>query len=290
MGSAITGPRTVLVTGANRGLGLGIARGLARLGHRVLMACRDCEGAVAAREAIACEPAVRKAGGTVAVLDPLDLGSLASIRAFSSGLEQRALSIDVLVNNAGVFCPERQTTADGFERCLGVNFLGSFLLSRLLLPRLSPGARVVNVSSVVGLWGHFDPGNLDMESGYGPFRAYARSKFAIILGTLELAERCAGRVKANAVHPGVVNTRILTMRRWYDPLADRIFRPLVLDIDAGAAPVLELACGALHEETTGQYFSRHRLRKLGPRMLDATARKELWDIASGLVGLDPECL
>ncbi len=266
---------------------MGIARGLARVGHRVLMACRDCEGAAAAREAIACEPGVLEAGGTVTVLDPLDLGSLDSIRAFASDLAQRVESIDVLVNNAGVFCPERQTTTDGFERCLGVNFLGSFLLSRLLLPRLSPGGRIVNVSSVVGLMGHFDPGNLDMENGYGPFRAYARSKFAIILATLELAERGAGRIRANAVHPGVVNTRILTMKRWYDPLADRIFRPLVLDIDAGAAPVIELACSTRHEETTGQYFSRHKPRRLGPRILDPSARKELWRLASILVGLDP---
>ena len=287
MRSAIAGPKTVLVTGANRGLGLGISRGLARLGHHVVMACRDGEGAAVAGEAVSAEAEVKAAGGRVAVLAPLDLGSLDSIRNFSAALARGVERIDVLVNNAGVFCPQRETTADGFERCLGVNFLGPFLLSRLLLPLLSPGGRIVNVSSVVGLHGHFEPGDLGLERGYGPFRAYARSKYAIILATLELAERLAGRISVNALHPGVINTRILTMRRWYDPLADRLFRPLVLDLDAGAAPVIELAVTARHEGRTGQYFSRHREVALRPRMRDPGARRELWNLASALVGLDP---
>jgi NAD(P)-dependent dehydrogenase (short-subunit alcohol dehydrogenase family) len=284
--SGIDRARTILVTGANRGIGLGVARGLARHGHRVLMACRDPRRAAAAREELARDPEVGAAGGRVELEGPLDLASLDSVRAFVRGC--RAEEIDVLVNNAGVFCPEREETSDGFERCLGVNFLGPFLLTRLLLPRLSCGGRIVNVSSIAGLFGRFDPQDLGLERGYGPFRAYARSKYAIILASLELAERLRGRIRVNALHPGIVNTDILTMRRWYDPLADLLFRPFVLGIDAGAAPILDLALLASHEATTGQYFSRRRQLRLGPRLSGEEARRAIWDLGSALAGLDPE--
>jgi NAD(P)-dependent dehydrogenase (short-subunit alcohol dehydrogenase family) len=277
----------VLVTGANRGIGFAVARGLAAAGHRVIMACRDPASAACARDELAGDGEVRGTGGRLET-EALDLGSLGSVRELASRLASRGEALGALVNNAGVFCPEREETQDGFERCLGVNFLGPFLLARLLVPLIGASGRIVNTTSVAGLYGKLDLDDLEMRDGYGPFKAYARSKLAIILGSIELAERLRGRVAVNVVHPGIVNTRLLTMRRWYDPLTDLLFRPFVLDIDRGAAPSVELAVSPDLEGVTGRYFSRHRPRGLPERLTLSPQRAELWDAASRLVGLDPE--
>jgi retinol dehydrogenase 12 len=281
------GTRTVLVTGANRGIGLGAARALAGRGHRVLMACRDRAGAEAARNSIAEDAAVKAAGGILEI-EALDLGSLRSVRALAASLIARGRRLDALVNNAGVFRSERGLTEDGFERCLGVNFLGPFLLTRLLLPLLEGGGRIVNTTSIAGLIGRLDPRKLEAEAPIGPFRAYARSKLAVILMSLELSRRLKGRATVNAVHPGVVNTSILTMRRWYDPLTDALFRPFTLGVDEGARPSVELAVSPEAEGLTGLYFSGMKARALPGRIRDPARGVALWEKASILVGLDRE--
>jgi NAD(P)-dependent dehydrogenase (short-subunit alcohol dehydrogenase family) len=250
------------------------------------MACRDLGAAAQARELLAADPASRAAGASFETLR-LDLGSLDSIRALAAKLKERGLALDALVNNAGVFAPERRQTKDGFELCLGVNFFGPSLLARLLAPLLSPGGRIINTCSVAGLYGRLDLEDLDMREDYGPFKAYARSKLAVILGSLELAERLRGRATVNALHPGIVNTRILTMKRWYDPIADFLFRPFTLSPDEGAGPAVELALEPRFEQVSGRYFSRLKERALPRRVLRCPARELLWDRASALVGLDP---
>lgn len=278
-------PKTVLVTGANRGIGFGAARALARRGHHVLMACRDRARGEIAREAIATDAEVVASRGILEV-EELDLGSLRSIRALAVSLSARGRRLDSLVNNAGVFRLERELTEDGFERCLGVNFLGPFLLTRLLLPLLADGGRIVNTTSIVALIGKLDPRRLDAGVTIGPLRAYARSKLAVLLISLELARRLMGRAAVNAVHPGIVNTSMLTMRRWYDPLADALFRPFTLDIDKGARPSVELAVSPKTEGLTGRYFSGMKVRDLPERIRDPSLGSELWEKASILVGLE----
>jgi NAD(P)-dependent dehydrogenase (short-subunit alcohol dehydrogenase family) len=280
--------KTVLITGANRGIGFAAARGLARMGHHVLMACRDQTAAVKARDTIMADPLVLYAGGAAELAPVLDLGSLDSVRRFAGGMPGEGVVLDVLINNAGVLCSSREETVDGFERSFGVNVLGPFLLTRLLLPRIKMGGRIVNVSSVAGLFGCFDESDLDMRTGYSPLKAYARSKYAIAVLSVESADRLRGRIAVNAVHPGVVNTRILTMHRWFDPLADAIFRPLVRSVESGAAPLIDLAVSERYEGLSGRYFSRFRETRLPGRIADPRMRGELWDLASRLVGVERE--
>ncbi len=284
-GAAPVHAKTVLITGANRGIGYGAALALARRGFRVELACRDAGAAERARASIVEDPEARKAGGLAELAPPLDLGSLSSVRAFAGRFLERGLPLDVLVNNAGALFPTRETTADGFEASFGVNFLAPFLLTRLLLPRIRPAGRIVNLSSVAGLFGRLDLADLGMERGYGAIRAYARSKLAVLMISLELAERLSGRVAVNALHPGIVNTRILALGRWFDPLADALFRPLVRDAYSGAAPIAELASSDRLEGVSGNYFSRFRRLGLPRRIADPAARGELWDLASRLAGL-----
>ncbi|MER5364597.1 oxidoreductase [Streptomyces sp. NPDC002722] len=237
--------RTAVVTGANSGLGLHTARELARHGARVLLACRD------ETRGRAAESRIRKAvtGADVAFV-PLDLADLGSVREFAAN--RAPDRIDLLINNAGVMALPYGTTADGFERQFGVNHLGHFALTGLLLPRLldTPGARVVTVSSGMHALSDIDMGDLNGERNYRRWIAYGRSKTANLLFVHELAGRltkAGSRLVAAAAHPGYAATNLqsaaarLENRR----AAERLFglgnRIIAQPASAGALPTLYAA-------------------------------------------------
>src|SRR5450759_2586743 len=199
---------TVVVTGANAGVGLETAAGLVALGARVVLTARDeAKGANAADRIRA-----RGGPGTVDVA-PLDLASFASIRRFAREVAPGLGRLDVLVNNAGLVQLDYTVTEDGFETTFGVNHLGHFLLTTLLLDQLrsSTPARVVVVASVAhrSARSGLDFDDLQAERGYSPIGAYNRSKLANIYFTRELARRLAGSgVTANSLHPGFVASRL----------------------------------------------------------------------------------
>ena len=180
---------------------------LAKRNARVILACRSVErGETAAVE-------VRKrSGNDNAVFVQLDLASLDSVRKFAAKILEEEPRIDILINNAGVMAiPERKLTQDGFEMQFGVNHLGHFLLTNLLLDRIkeAPSARIVNVSSGTYLMGNLDFDNLNSEESYDPLAAYGTSKLANILFTRSLAKCLEGTgVTANSLHPGVVITEL----------------------------------------------------------------------------------
>ncbi len=205
---------TALVTGANSGLGLHTSIELARHGCRVLMLCRDSDrGRRALDQVLAAVP------GAQAATRPLDLASLAAIRALAGDLAADGVDrVDLLVNNAGVMAIPRRTTQDGFEYQLGVNHLGHFALTGLLLPVLLRGsvlggpARVVTVASQAHRAGRLDRDDLMAERSYRPWPAYARSKLANLLFFTELRRRvdAAGlRLDCLAAHPGYAATNLV---------------------------------------------------------------------------------
>jgi retinol dehydrogenase-12 len=249
--------KLAVVTGATSGIGLETARGLARAGFDLVLACRNAEKASVVRAAISAE----SPGVAVETLQ-LDLASLASIRSFAAGLAERHGSVDLLVNNAGVFCDARRLTEDGFEMTMGVNFLGTYLLTRLLLPLLlregtvHQPARIVNVSSAAAAYGRIRSGDGIFSRGPHGFRGYAASKLALVLFTLDLAEELAGRgVTVNAVHPGDAATNIWRgespLMRIVGPLMERWLRS---PADASRA-VLRAAVAEELEGVTGRFFT-----------------------------------
>ncbi|WP_030715062.1 oxidoreductase [Streptomyces sp. NRRL S-237] len=206
--------RSAVVTGANSGIGYVTARELARRGASVVLACRS-----AARGRAAVIRLRAEVPGARAEFLPLDLADLASVREFAVAYGQRHASLDLLINNAGVMALPYGRTADGFETQLGVNHLGHFALTGLLLSRLraaAPGARIVNVSSgfhVLGRIGPDDAGLADAggEHGYRRWIAYGRSKTANLLFTHELSRRftAAGSpIAAVAAHPGYASSNL----------------------------------------------------------------------------------
>jgi NAD(P)-dependent dehydrogenase (short-subunit alcohol dehydrogenase family) len=188
--------RTVIVTGANSGLGEVTARELARVGAKVILAVRNTDKGNTAAAGMTGDVEVRK----------LDLQSLASVREFAGGID----SVDVLINNAGIMAVPYALTADGFESQIGTNHLGHFALTNLLLPKITD--RVVTVSSMMHLIGWISLKDLNWKSRpYLAWPAYGQSKLANLLFTSELQRRldaAGSSVQALAAHPGYSATNL----------------------------------------------------------------------------------
>ncbi|WP_405487555.1 oxidoreductase [Streptomyces sp. NBC_00096] len=201
--------RTAVITGANSGIGYFAARELARHGAAVVLACRSASRGRAAEIRLRAE-----VPGADVEFMALDLADLATVREFAQAYARRHDSLDLLINNAGVMALPYGRTADGFETQFGVNHLGHFALTGLLLPRLlaaPPGARIVSLSSGFHMFGDVDHEDLNGERDYRRWIAYGRSKTANLLFTHELARRLAtagsGMVAA-AAHPGYAATNL----------------------------------------------------------------------------------
>jgi NAD(P)-dependent dehydrogenase (short-subunit alcohol dehydrogenase family) len=282
-------PATVLITGGNAGVGKETAVGLARGGARVAITARDPSRGAAA----AAEVRERVPGASVDVV-ALDLASFASIRACADEVRRRYPRLDVLVNNAGLVQMQRTVTEDGFETTFGVNHLGHFLLTTLLLDRLraSAPARVVVVASHAhksartGL--RFD--DLQAERAYSGLGAYNRSKLANVYFARELARRAAGTgVTANALHPGFVASRL--GRDGDGGLAGEVVmtlaRPFAISPARGARTSVYLASSPDVADVTGQYFARCRPAAVSRVARDDDAARRLWDVSEALVASRP---
>lgn len=275
--------RTIVITGANGGIGKVTARELAGSGAGVVLACRN----EAAAGAAAAE--IRRATGNDNVTSVrLDLASFASVRACAAELAARHDRIDVLVNNAGTYTQGDTLTGDGIHPTMQTNYFGPFLLTNLLLPMISASGagRIVNVTSAMYRIGRLDlarPGFLTRKNG---FSAYAASKLAMLLFTLELADRLAGtRITANALHPGLVDTKIMSLGKWYDSIIRLYMRWKSRDVEEGAKTSIYLASSKDLDGISGGYFvdCAEKVPDIGRKYMDM--RKALWEKTSAVVRL-----
>ena len=292
--------RRALVTGAASGIGFDTASTLARRGAEVLIVDRNVAGgeaAVAAIHALAPQAQVSFA--------PLDLGSLAAIRQFCDARLHEGLPLDILVNNAGLLPPlTRQVTADGFELKFGVNYLGHFALTGLLLPLLLRGnrARVVSVSSIVQRMGQIDFDDLQAERSYEPQRAYNQAKLACLIFALELQRRADAKLLSVAAHPGVARTGIGSSREGqkrqglHDYATDLAFNlTMKLFGQSSALGALSLLYAAISPdvEAGGFYGPDGWFEMRGypkpvrpsPRALDPATARRLWEVSEQLTGV-----
>jgi NAD(P)-dependent dehydrogenase (short-subunit alcohol dehydrogenase family) len=286
--------RVAIVTGCNTGLGFDTARMLAERGACVVLAVRDTEKGKAAKDRI-----LNTAPHADVSIQPLDLGSLRSVRAAVEDLRGAYPRIDLLINNAGVMIPPKQVTPDGFELQFGTNYLGHFALTGLLLDNLMPvdGSRIVVVSSNAHKLGgaiHFD--DLQWERRYNRGAAYAQSKLANLMFCYELQRRLAAAdvpTIAVAAHPGFTDSE-LTRHVW-KPVAPlmRRFGPYVgQDPAKGALPQLRAATDP--QVRGGQYWGPDGLFELrgyptlvksSAKSYDEAVQKRLWGIAEELTGV-----
>jgi NAD(P)-dependent dehydrogenase (short-subunit alcohol dehydrogenase family) len=270
--------RTVIITGANSGLGAITARELARTGAKIIMAVRNTGKG---------EAAARQVTGDVEVR-ALDLQDLASVRQFADGVDKA----DILINNAGVMAVPYALTADGFESQMGTNHLGHFALANLLLPKLTD--RVVAVSSVAHWAGRISLDDLNWKTRqYRPWLAYSQSKLANLLFTSELQRRldAAGSpLRAVAAHPGYSHTNLqgATGRQLSDTLMSAATRVFATDADFGARQTLYAAS----QDLPGDTFIGPRFGNLGRTQpvgrsraaRDAAMATALWELSEQLTG------
>lgn len=275
-----------LVTGATAGIGREVARELAGRGGRVLMVARDAERGESARREV--EAAVAGRGGATAGSAEVllaDLSSRSEIRDLARTVGRRTDRLDALVNNAGVYAKERRVSPDGLELQFAVNYAAPYLLSRLLLPLLRESApsRIVNVASMEHRLGRIRFDDLQLSRGYRPARAYRQSKLAVVLFTRELARRIEGSgVTANAVHPGVVYTKLV---HTISPLA-RLVKWILKSPAEGAEGPVFLATAPEVEGVNGAYFRGTRRTDPSRRARDPEKARRLWRRTEVLVGLD----
>lgn len=278
--------KIVIVTGANSGIGKATARQLADLGATVVLVCRCRERA----EAALCE--LNCVEGRCFDLLSLDLADLDSVRAFAAAFAAKYDHLDALINNAGILGRRRAETKQGFEMSFGVNYLGAFLLTMLLLPLLekSEQGRVVMMTSVAHAWGDVRFDDLNMTRGYNRFAAYGHSKLCNLLFTRALAKKLrsrGSRVTINAVHPGIVATDIVVNRannrfRWVASAMKLFF----ITSDEGAKTSVYLASDPSLSQVSGEYFYRCKIEPSSAASKNLANASRLYDVSLKLCGLD----
>jgi retinol dehydrogenase 12 len=249
----------------------------------VVLGARDAAKAEILKGAIVAGTGNRDIDTVVA-----DLRSLSQVRALSDTFHRRYPRLDVLINNAGIFASERQITGDGFETIFQVNYLSQFYLTQLMLDALkrSEQGRVINLSSSVYSTGKFDPENLQSEKRFSTISSYAASKLLVLMSTLDLADRLRNTpITVNAVHPGVVNTKMLRSATGLFKLIALLATPFAVSPEKGAATSIYLASSADVKEVSGKYFTRSRETKFKTAFNTAENRALLRDLSMQATGL-----
>ena len=280
--------RTFVVTGANTGLGYTTAEILAAKQARVLLACRSEEKG---RKAV--EKIKRKHPAADVALGIMDLGSLASVRDFAAHVTEQEPRLDVLINNAGVGTPPLGFTTDGFEQQFGINFLGHFALTGLLLPLLekTPAARVVGLSSLAHKSGKLVFDNLNAEKRYSKLAAYAQSKLAVVMFAYELQRRLAKAGSSTlsvAVHPGIAKSDLARNGK----VEALVMKLAAQPTEQGVLPTLRAAIDK--QIQGGDYLGPSGFLNMrgapvvqpsSSRSYDAANASRLWQVAEELTGV-----
>jgi NAD(P)-dependent dehydrogenase (short-subunit alcohol dehydrogenase family) len=280
--------KTCLITGSTSGIGKQIAIGLAKLKANVVLVGRKKAGCEATLQEIRRNVSTDTNKNRISYL-LADLSSQASIHQLAKEFLATHESLDVLVNNAGVFLPKRLTTVDGIEYTFAVNHLAPFLLTNLLFERIkaSNPSRIITTSSVAHKGAHINFDDLQFERRrYKGFEAYGQSKLANILFTKELSRRADGSgVTSNCFHPGSVRTNLVQGGPWYYQLIWAIISPFFISPQKGADTGIYLASSSEVEGISGKYFVKRKEVTLSDSADDHDAAVRLWKISEELTGI-----
>ena len=271
--------KIAIVTGANSGMGLATVEALSDKGVTVIMLCRNEE-----RGKVALDQLMEKKDRKLDLM-LCDLGDYDSIRSFVKSVKEKYPRIDILVNNAGFISLDRQETKEGLEMQFGINHIGHFLLTTLLLDRMVPGSRIVNVASSAHKTGkiHFD--DINLHKGFNVIKAYSQSKLANVLFTRELARRLKKRrISVNCCHPGAVATNIgIDRDTGFGKTITGLLKPFFQTPAEGARTAIFLATDDSVRNITGGYFYKCKIAKSSRRSKDPALAKRLYEFSEGLV-------
>jgi len=284
--------KVAIVTGANTGIGKEITIGLVKLDVKVIMACRNTIKA----ESIQLEILKTVPSADIEIM-VLDLNSLTSVRSFAKSFSDRHQQLNLLIENAGIMIPPFTKTADGFESQLGVNYLGHFLLTNLLMPTLNKteGARIATTSSIAHENGQIIFDNLNAEKSYAKMGAYRQSKLACLIFAYELQrrlEKSGSKVIAVSAHPGVSKTNLFyNLPKLLQVITTPLIPLLTLSPKKAALPMLYATLG--NDVKGGDYFGPTGFKGMigtpgkvtpKPQALDKAIAKRLWEVSEKLTG------
>lgn len=262
--------KIALVTGANSGMGMASARILARKGYLVLMLVRNGKRGEEAYKILDKE----QPGCFDLIL--CDLADLSSVRTAAEKIRESYDSLDVILNNAGIITTERELTKDGLEMQFGVNHVGHFLLTMLLLDKLPKGSRIIQVASGAHKWGDIYFEDLTMGKNFRPFKAYGQSKLANVLFAKELSKKLqAYGILVNSCHPGAVGTNIGVNRETgFGRRVMKLLKPFFRTPEEGADTAVYLATDPSLNDVTGMYFyNRNPVKVSGNGMDEGLANR-----------------
>ena len=267
--------KLAIITGADGGMGYEETKAVAEQGFHTIMACYCPKTAEKKRKKL-----VEETGNNNIEVIGIDLANLASVKAFAENVKERFAHLDLLMNNAGTMETGRHMTVDGLERTVSVNYVGPYLLTRLLLPLMGQGSRIVNMASLVYCVGHLDFPDFFTRGRKGAFwriPVYSNTKLAITLFTLDLASRLKDKgITVNASDPGIVDTEIIRMQMFFDPLTDLFFRPFIRTPRQGADTAIHLLLDEDKAGQTGTFNRSNHIVKLSEKYLHHRQMSELW--------------
>ena len=276
-----------VITGANSGIGYETAKALAQKGAYIVMVCRNEDKAIEAKNSIL--ESVVDAGVAIVLCD---FSIQKEIRKAADEITSRYKKIDILINNHGFIASERWETVDGLESTFGVNHIGYFLFTNLLLDNLKAArnGRIINVASDAHRAGEFEPENLQLQENFSPMKAYGNSKLFNILFTKELAEKVKDtKVTVNCLHPGVIGSNFGKSGNWLVRTFWALGSIFMKSSKEGAETSIYLASSDEVKNANGAYFKNKKAVAPRKNAQDMEAASQLWEISEELCGLnEPE--
>ncbi len=274
--------KLAIITGAGTGMGFEEAKAVAGKGFHTIMACHSPEAAEERRQAI-----VKATGNEHVEVVGIDLADLSSVRRFADQIKARFQHLDLLMNNAGTLETGLHITQDNMERTVQVNYVGPYLLTRLLQPLMGNGSRIVNMVSLTYRVGNLDFPDFFQRGRKGSFwriPIYSNSKLALTLFTFDLAERLKDKgITVNAADPGIVSTDIIRMHNFIDPLTDIFFRPFIRTPRQGADTAIRLLLDEDKATQTGTFNRSGRIIDVGDKFAHHKQMRELWEKTDAIV-------
>ena len=275
--------KVAIITGAGKGMGFEEAKAVAAKGYHTIMACHYPKAAEEKRLEI-----IRETGNENVEIMGLELADLSDVRRFADEVKARFQHLDLLMNNAGMLATRFQTTVDNLERTVAVNYVGPYLLTRLLLPLMGKGSRIVNMASLTYKYGVLDFPDFfsrGRKGGFWRIPIYSNSKLAVTLFTFDLAERLKDKgIMVNAADPGIVSTDIIHLdMKLVDAFADLCFRPLIRTPRQGADTAIHLLLDEDKAAQTGTFNRSNRIINLGNKYYHHKKMHELWSRTEDLV-------
>ena len=263
--------KTVIITGADGGIGRHLTLTLAKEGFNIVMACKNKQ-----KGNRICEQIMQQTACSSIEVIEIDLSCLNSINDFINKIHSKYNQIDILLNNAGVLSRNYQKTKQNVEYTIAVNYLGAYLLTEQLISLMSKSGKIINTVSLMLKYGKINSDFLSYNtSRFNRFAVYAHSKLALYYATLEWAEKFKDKnITVNCVDPGIVNTNIIRMgNKVIDKLCDVFYRPLIRTPQQGADSILYLALE--NNDVTGKLFKSRKIKKIPESINDKVQMKSL---------------